>query len=179
MPRAWLHTLKKKCTRREADSQKRVVSVHKKFHLQHCAALRFIFQVAFGYICGKYYSASDTGVVSHKAYTVQIRTNRFPQYTVHPAEAIPSWVGSNSYLVEVGGPVLSLLGLSFICELFVCSALHCHTALANLPNESQELHNNEKKWQQKKHLPFLTGQVHTNIPLVSFQTNTFLFKPRQ
>lgn len=83
-------------------------------------------------------------MVSHKAYTVQIGTNRFPQYTVHPAEAIPSLVGSNSYLVEVGGPVLSLLGLSFICELFVCSALHCHTALANLPNESQELHNNEK-----------------------------------
>lgn len=58
---------------------------------------------------------------------------------------------SDSYLVEVGGPVLSLRGLSFICELFVCSALHCDTALANLPNEPQELHNKKKK-NNKQHL---------------------------
>lgn len=71
------------------------------------------------------------------AYTVQKMC--FP--SVAPAATIPSSLGSDSYLVEVGGPDLSLLGLSFICEMFVCSALHCHTALANLPNESQELHN--------------------------------------
>lgn len=65
-------------------------------------------------------------------------------------------VSRDSYLVEVGGPILSLRGLSFICQLFVCSVLHCHTALANLPNESQELHHSwggvgwggGEKWQQ-------------------------------
>lgn len=86
-----------------------------------------------------------------------------------PVVTIPSLLGSDSYLVEVGGPVLSLLGLSFICELFVCSALHCHTAFANLPNESQELHNNEKMT-AKQHLLLLIGQVYTN-----FQTNSLFF----
>ncbi len=31
--------------------------------------------------------------------------------------------------------------LCFISVLFSCSVLHSHTALANLPNEPQELHN--------------------------------------
>lgn len=62
----------------------------------------------------------------------------------------PTAESGDSYLVEVGGPILSLRGLSFICQLFVCSVLHCHTALANLPNESQELHHSGggEKWQQ-------------------------------
>lgn len=58
-----------------------------------------------------------------------------------------------AYLVEVGGPVLSLLGLSFICVLFVCSVFHCDTALANLPNEPQELNNGRKK-KKKRHSAF-------------------------
>lgn len=96
-------------------------------------------KAAFGYIFGKCYSASDTGVMIQKRHGLYCAKMCFP--SVAPAATIPSSLGSDSYLVEVGGPDLSLLGLSFICELFVCSALHCHTALANLPNESQELHN--------------------------------------
>jgi len=38
--------------------------------------------------------------------------------------------------------VLCLLGLCFITVLFSCSVLHSHTAIANLPNEPQELHSN-------------------------------------
>lgn len=92
-----------------------------------------------------------------------------------PAATTPSSLGSNSYLVEVGGPVLSFLSLSFICELFVCSALHCHTALANLPNESQELHNNnqkkkEKKWQQNSFYYFALVRI-TPIWCYFFQSN--------
>lgn len=124
----------------------RVDSLLNKFHLQCCAALNFILHgverlllVAF---FGKCYSASDTGVMSQKRHGLYCAKVCF--HNVFPVATIPSSLGSDSYLVEVGGPVLSLLGLSFICELFVCSALHCHTALANLPNESQELHNNEK-----------------------------------
>lgn len=120
----------------------RVVS-EKKSHLQCCAALSFILHgverlhlvtflenVTLHQILGWW-------VKKGMAYTVQKMC--FP--SVAPAATIPSSLGSDSYLVEVGGPDLSLLGLSFICEMFVCSALHCHTALANLPNESQELHN--------------------------------------
>lgn len=66
-------------------------------------------------------------------------------YTVNPHQPPPSSASGDPYLVEVGGPGLSLRSLSFICELFVCSVLHCHTALANLPNESQELHDSGKK----------------------------------
>lgn len=63
-----------------------------------------------------------------------------------PPNPSPSSVSGDPYLVEVGGPGLSLRGLSFICQLFVCSVLHCHTALANLPNEAQELH----QWKEQK-----------------------------
>lgn len=70
------------------------------------------------------------------------------------------------YLVEVGGPGLSLRGLSFICQLFVCSVLHCHTALANLPNEPQELHdsgkNRKKKKQQKERKEMTARTTVTN-----------------
>lgn len=131
----------------------RVVSMLNKFHLQCCAAWSFILQsrvAAFGYIFGKCYSASDAGVMNHKAWPILCKSEPMCFQNVLPVATIPSSVGSDSYLVEVGGPVLSLLGLSFICELFVCSALHCHTALANLPNESQELHN-KKKMIAKKH----------------------------
>ena len=64
----------------------------------------------------------------------------------------PCSVALGPYLVEVGGPVLSLLGLSFICVLFVCFVLHSHTALANLPNEPQELHNDNNGNKQTTHI---------------------------
>ena len=88
------------------------------------------------------------------------------QCASHMCSYHPLLSGSDSYLVEVGGPVLSLLGLSFIFQLFVCPALHCHTALANLPNELQELHNDKKQNDNKKQL--LMGQFYANIILRSF-----------
>lgn len=76
-------------------------------------------------------AASDPGRVSQRGVMANTGKPRPPS--------------TDPYLVEVGGPGLSLRRLSFICQLFVCSVLHCHTALANLPNEPQELHHSGKK----------------------------------
>lgn len=149
--RVWLCTLKSSCIRREADSQSPLFAQQLPSALLSRLELHITEAVvaAFGYMCGKCYSASDTEVMSHQAWPILCSC---ASPNVFPLTTIPSLVGSDSYLIEVGGPVLSLLSLSFICELSVCFALHCDTALANLPNESQELHNNgktKKKWQQK------------------------------
>lgn len=107
----------------------------------HCSGT-----AAFGGISGKCYSPSDTGVSQRETW-LMLWNGGLPSCNRPP----PSSVSRDSYLVEVGGPILSLRGLSFISELFVCSVLHCHTALANLPNESQELHDSwgeKKNWQQ-------------------------------
>lgn len=48
----------------------RALSLQNKFHLQHCSLETHITSrlvAASGYICGKFYTASDTGVMSHKA----------------------------------------------------------------------------------------------------------------
>lgn len=112
--------------------------------------------------CNRYWGDESQGL----AYTGQQWTSVLPQHTAFTVVTILSSVGCDSYLVEVGGPVLSILGLSFICELFVCLALHCHSALANLPNESQELHNNKKQitttTKKKRHLLLLIHQFYTS-----------------
>lgn len=122
-----------------------VVSLLNKCNLHCCAALDCILHGVERLLLVTFLEkvASDSGMMKQKRHGLYCAKMCFPH--VFPVATIPSSAGSDSYLVEVGGPVLSLLGLSFICELFVCSALHCHTALANLPNESQELHNNGKK----------------------------------
>lgn len=91
----------------------------------------------------------------------------------------PSSVSREPYLVEVGGPGLSLRGLSFICELFVCSVLHCHTALANLPNESQELHHSgkNKKKKKEKERKEMTARQHwqTLVGFISDRDGSFKY----
>lgn len=121
------------------------LSFKNKLYLQHRAALRFL-------LPGNQRLLSITFMENVAQYQIlgrrvtlhsQCNMNQSPPPNIQLlVVAMPSSEASDSYLVEVGGPVLSLLGLSFICELFVCSALHCHTSLANLPNEFQELHNN-------------------------------------
>ena len=92
--------------------------------------------------------------MTHRAMVARrVRAENRP-CLVHPQwnPSRPCSGGLGPYLVEVGGPVLSLLGLSFICVLFVCFVLHSHTALANLPNEPQELHNDNNGNRQTTHI---------------------------
>lgn len=118
------------------------------------------------------------------AYTGQKWIDALLQQSVFTVVTILPSVGCDSYLVEVGGPVLCILGLSFICELFVCLALHCHSALANLPNESQELHNkkNNKLQKKKRHFLLLIDQFYANSASffpnqeLSFHTETTTMK---
>lgn len=133
-------------------------SFQNKLDLQHCAALRFLLLGNWWLLLITFMENGALHQILGRWVTLHslCNMNQFhppPQNIQLLVVAIPSSEASDSYLVEVGGPVLSLLSLSFICELFVCSALHCHTSLANLPNEFQELHNNEgnnKKKVKKK-----------------------------
>lgn len=110
--------------------------------------------------------------MSHKAGAILWKSEPVCFPSAFPVATIPLPVGSDSYLLEVGGPAVSLLGLSFICELFVCSALHCDTARANLPNEPQELHNNGKTTTQQR-LLLLTSYC---IFILTNSTATILCK---
>lgn len=149
--RIWLCTLKSSCIRREADSQSPLFAQQLPSALLSRLELHITEAVvaAFGYMCGKCYSASDTEVMSHQAWP--ILCSWLPQMYSHLQPSPPWWAVTRTWLrLEAQFWASSAWALSVSCLSVLLSTVTLPSPICLMNRRNYTTTGKQKKNDNKK-----------------------------